>query len=62
MLWHLEVGEIMELTKNKAKYVDAKGTVQQEVTYSDPYQEVREKLVRRGNQAVVTEVEHKAKK
>lgn len=51
----------MELTKNKAKYLDRKGTVEQEVTYSDPYHEVRERLVRRGNQAVVTQVETKKK-
>ncbi len=51
----------MELTKNKAKYIDKKGSIEQEVTYSDPYQEVREKLVRRGNQGVVVEVERKQK-
>ena len=53
----------MELIKNKAKYLDRKsGTIQQDVTYSDAYQEVKERLIRRGNQAVVTEVERKQKK
>lgn len=51
----------MEITKNKAKYLDQKGTIQQDVTYSDPYHEVRERLIRRGNRAVVTEVEKKSK-
>lgn len=52
----------MDITQNKAKYIDRKGTIQQEVTYSDPYHEVKERLIRRGNKAVVTEVQQKQKK
>lgn len=52
----------MELTKNKAKFLDQKGTVQQDVTYSDAYHEVKERLIRRGNKAVITEVEDRQKK
>ena len=51
----------MEITNNKATQGKDGKTVTQEVTYSDAYEEVKVRLQRRGNQAVVTGIRDKKK-
>ncbi len=51
----------MEITGNKAKVNKDGKSITQEVTYSDAYEEVKVRLQRKGNQAVVTSVQDKKK-
>ena len=51
----------MEITGNKAQISKDGKTVIQEVKYSDPYEEVKVRLQRRGNQVKIISVEDKKK-
>ena len=51
----------MEITGNKASIGKDGRTIIQEVKYSDAYQEVKVRVNRRGNQVVVTGIDHKKK-
>lgn len=51
----------MEITENKAKRVDKKGTVEQEVTFEDTHSKVKERVLRQGNKAVLTQIQEKKK-
>lgn len=51
----------MEITGNKAKISKDGKTVAQEVTYSDAYEEVKVRIQRKGNQALITGIEDKKK-
>lgn len=54
----------MEITRNKAKCINNGKDIKQEVTYSDPYQEVKATLIRKTydpRQVVLTEKEVKIK-
>ncbi|ADV66422.1 hypothetical protein [Deinococcus maricopensis] len=51
----------MEITNNKIK-ADKNGLpVQQEITYSDPYEEYKATYQRRGHQTIMTKLEHTKK-
>ena len=51
----------MEITGYKAKVNKDGKSVSQEVTYSDAYEEVKVRLQRKGNQAVITSIQNKKK-
>ena len=51
----------MEITGNKAKINKDGKSITQDVTYSDAYEEVKVRLQRKGNQAVITAIEKKGK-
>jgi hypothetical protein len=51
----------MEITGNKATISEDGKSIVQEVKYSDPYNEVKVRVNRRGNQTVVTGIDHKKK-
>ena len=51
----------MEITNNKIKTNNKGVPVQQQITYSDPYEEYKATYQRRGNQTVLTSIEAKKK-
>jgi len=51
----------MEITDNKAQLAKDGKTVIQEVKYSDPYEEVKVRLHRRGNQVKVDSITEEKK-
>lgn len=51
----------MEITGNKSQTSKDGKTIIQEVTYSDPYEEVKLRLQRKGNQVKVTGIEDRKK-